>query len=1324
MSFEAKIDKLHGATNYYTWRYAMLNILEMNGLEGAISENDDGEVTETEAAKLKKAKNLLVLNIDTSLYTHISKYENADSIWTALRRMYDDRGLTRRIGLLRGLISVRLESSGSMQAYVDEITTLANKVRSVGFDLSDNWLTAIILAGLTDDYKPLIMGLEASGNEIKSDDVVSKLIDNAGSDEANQAFAANGKKNSKKQWKRKCYSCGSTDHLKKDCDKNKSKDKKTAFYAATAYAATHDSTDWIIDSGASGHMTCNRDLLKGIKTGGGKIMTAGGGLVDVQGVGQASVYCNGKDITVDKVMYVPDFKVNLLSISGIVAKGNVVTFNKNGCVIKNQNNELIASVKPDRGVYRLTQTVGDCFTNMLTSSDAMMWHRKLGHVNGATLLKMKNVVDGLKLISTDLTDVNNCKVCAEGKQTKLPFPRSKSETTEILKLLHTDVIGPMETLSIGKSKYIVTIVDDYSRYTWALMVKEKSEVTNAIISHINMVEKQTGKCVKIIRSDNGLEFVNNNMENYCKKKGIRHQKSSPYTPQQNGVAERFNRSIIEKAKCLLFDADLPKCYWAEAVNMATYIMNRILSSTTGNVPHEVFYGCRVDISQLKLFGTKVMMYIPKEKRTKLDKNSKEMIFVGYDDNTKGYRLSDKLTRSIVISRNVKFLDPPDQVRVSFHESEPASPNITGPADSTTDVDARVVVGKESQADEENISDDESGNNDVGESENDDVGEVTEQLLQNVTADDTNDETFVPSSSNSNLTSSSTPVTRRTRDTPAPRPFWANLAILTDECYTSKYDRDNLNDPVTCADLSGRPDAKLWYQAMKDEINSLMENDTWDLVTLPKGQKTVKNKWVFKTKCDSDGRVVRFKARLVAKGYTQRHGVDYDETYAPVVRYTSVRLLMAVAARKGLRVHQMDAVTAFLQGDVDEDIYVAQPEGFDDGTGRVCKLKRAIYGLKQAGRQWNKKLDTTLKNIGLKCCCMDPCIYYTSDLELIIAIYVDDFLIFYKDNAKLKNIIETLSNSFKMKDMGPARGCIGIRIRQTENGIELDQQVYIEEVLKRFGMLEAKPVGNPCDTNTKLSKKMDAEKAHEYVELPYQQAVGCLLFIAQATRPDISFAVNDVSRFNNCYEPAHWNAVKRIMRYLKLTSDMKLTYNQNGGNLVGYTDADWAADVDSRKSVTGYVFVMAGGAVSWKSSKQQTVALSSTEAEYIALASTTQEALWLLQLCTELGIVKKGATCTLYCDNQSAIKLAELSGFRPRSRHIDIKYHFIRQHIEKKNIQVNFVNTEANIADVLTKAVAKEKLIFCAIKMGLIKQETECKQIKTKKEGVVKLHVTH
>ena len=386
---------------------------------------------------------------------------------------------------------------------------------------------------------------------------------------------------------------------------------------------------------------------------------------------------------------------------------------------------------------------------------------------------------------------------------------------------------------------------------------------------------------------------------------------------------------------------------------------------------------------------------------------------------------------------------------------------------------------------------------------------------------------------------------------------------------------------------------------------------------------------------------------------------------------------------------MDAVTAFLQGDLTDEIYMIQPDEFTDGTDKVCKLNKAVYGLKQASREWNKALNLVLLNFGLKRSKLDPCIYYKifNNIIIIIAVYVDDILILSNNNELRGKLKATLCNSFKMKDLGEATNCVGIQIsRDRVNGkIFLDQQKYIIEILDRFNMTDCNIASTPADLNQKLSLEMCPKTKEELAEMekiPYQQAVGSILYLAQSTRPDLVYAINNVSRFNNNFGKAHWVAVKRILRYLKGSMNLKLVFcKETYNNVIGFSDADWAGEIDQRRSCTGYVYVYQGGAISWNSKMQHTVALSSTEAEYMALSSATQEALWLKQLQAELEPSNVINPVLIYTDNRSALHLATNDAYHGRSKHIDVR-------------------TEEMVADSLTKAVTTNTNQFCIKGMGL------------------------
>jgi hypothetical protein len=505
-----------------------------------------------------------------------------------------------------------------------------------------------------------------------------------------------------------------------------------------------------------------------------------------------------------------------------------------------------------------------------------------------------------------------------------------------------------------------------------------------------------------------------------------------------------------------------------------------------------------------------------------------------------------------------------------------------------------------------------------------------------------------------------------------------------------------NDPVTPKDALSRPDADNWKLAMEEEYQTLLANGTWELSDVPPGRQPIQCKWVFKTKLGVTGEIDRYKARLVIKGYSQRMGEDYDETYAPVVRQSSLRYLFAFAAQHGLDIEQMDAVSAFLQGELDEEIYMEQPPLFKnpENPNKCLRLKKALYGLKQGSRVWNQKLDKAMKKFGLEQSKYDTCLYYKFQDKkiLMVAVYVDDMLIFSNDTNLTQSMKQHLNQEFQMKDLGSVKHCLGIRINKTSKCITLDQEQYIESILSRFGFSNCKAVQTPMNPKEVLSKDdcpKSPEEVEEMTDIPYQEAIGCLMYLSQCTRPDITFAVNKLSRFSSNPGPKHWQGVKHVFRYLRGTSNHQLKYSKSDtvSDITGFVDADWGSEIEDRKSTTGFVFMSQGGAISWCSKKQPTVALSSCEAEYMGLSAAVQEALWWQGLKSQLG---NPEPLEIMCDNQSAIALATNGGFNPRTKHIDIRHHFIHDTLNQGKIKLSYVPTEDQLADALTKSLDKIK----------------------------------
>jgi hypothetical protein len=521
----------------------------------------------------------------------------------------------------------------------------------------------------------------------------------------------------------------------------------------------------------------------------------------------------------------------------------------------------------------------------------------------------------------------------------------------------------------------------------------------------------------------------------------------------------------------------------------------------------------------------------------------------------------------------------------------------------------------------------------------------------------------------------------------------------------------------------------WKDAILSEIKSLVINDTWDVVDKPNHAKVVGCRTVLRNKYAADGTLDRRKARVVAKGFTQRPGIDFHDTFAPVARLSSLRLLVALAAEYNLKISQLDVTSAYLNGKIDTEVFMEKPallkemlqriiDEEDDhtlvkkarvmlrdlqGENKICRLRKVLYGLRQAGRQWNYEIDKTMKRAGLVPTNADPCVYVDNNTRTFFLIYVDDILIISGNQERERQIKDVLSKTFRIKDFGLAKYCLGIQIEQNENEICLSQAGYIREILKRYRMEDCKPVLTPLAVGSKLSE-LHSEDDNEDTNFPFRELIGELMYVAVGTRPDVSHAVSVLSQFSNCYRKKHCTAAKRVLRYLKGTIDKKLIYRKNQDNLTCYVDVDWANCEIDRRSYTGSTFILSDAAFSWESRKQRTVALSSTEAKYMALSDASKEAVFLIGYLKELGF-QSLANVVVFNDSQGAGRLTENSVYHARSKHIDVRYHFIRDAVKKHPIKILYLPTEKMIADVLTKALPKENHDRCILGLGLQSDNT-------------------
>jgi hypothetical protein len=489
--------------------------------------------------------------------------------------------------------------------------------------------------------------------------------------------------------------------------------------------------------------------------------------------------------------------------------------------------------------------------------------------------------------------------------------------------------------------------------------------------------------------------------------------------------------------------------------------------------------------------------------------------------------------------------------------------------------------------------------------------------------------------------------------------------------------------------------------MDSEINAIEKNNTWTLNELPEGAKKIGVKWVYKTKYNEHGDVDKYKARLVAKGYSQQHGIDYTEVFAPVARMDTVRMIIALAAQKNWIVYQLDVKSAFLHGELHEDVYVDQPKGYEKKGSEhlVYKLHKALYGLKQAPRAWFSRIEGHFVNEGFLRCESEQTLFTKRSREgkiIIVSVYVDDLIFTGDDTHMLSEFKNSMMREFDMSDLGKMRYFLGIKVLQHSGGTYICQKKYALEVLKRFGMMECNAVKNPIVPGCRVNKDEGGAKVDETY---YKQLVGSLMYLT-TTRPDMMFVTCLISRYMAKPTELHLQVAKRALRYLRGTINFGIYYKKGGSDeLLSFTDSDYAGDMEDRKSTSGYVFLLSSGAVSWSSKKQPIVTLSTTEAEFVAAAMCVCQALWIKRVLKELG--HSNNECTqVKCDNSSTIKLSKNPVMHGRSKHIDVRYHFLRNLTKEGTIALVHCGSQDQVADLMTKPLKLDAFLKLRTLLGV------------------------
>lgn len=1354
-----RIEKLD-YSNFHSWKQKMELILGHREVDEMIDPNlrprrpTDQEELLKWLRKDKSARMAIGITLSDEMLKNVAHTTTALEMWQEICNVHQRHTLLNKLAARRDFYTATMKPGEQMLVYINRVRQMATVLSAMGVDIDDKEMAMAVLNGLPSSFQTLITALDAIGDEDPTftfDKVRSLLLQEErraailkpGSSSTDTAalFSKSGKQSGNNR--KKCTHCGRTNHTEPYCwqkygrpSRSRSNNKprtstnlslgqgNIGSMAAVAtetepsneeekeyvclLSANSDSaksvqiaSTWYIDSAATSHMTFDRSMFVSYRSVtpfqvilGDKSTSVAVGCGDVK----LSLLVNGKAriCLLRDVLHVPSFAFSLISVSTLTARGIGVQFTNN-TVLLTHNGEAIATGHRRHGLYAVDLYIPSRDKQqpfeLAFIASLQLWHERLGHVhkNGISRMAQTSAVKGLRIKTEQSSPENLCEGCVTGKLPRAAIPKfSETRASEILQLIHTDLAGPMEIRSKGGARYFVTFIDDKSRWLTVYLLHRKSDCFDAFQRFLRLAETQTGCKLRQLRSDGGGEYFSNEFSSFLEDRGIQRQTTCAYTPQQNGVAERMNRTLKDHVRAMLLHNSTPSEFWAEALSCAAYIRNRLTSRAipAGTTPYELWHGWKPNVAHLRTFGSTCWYKLPTKHLQALDSRAAQAIMLGYATSQKAYKLWDLTNEKIVVSRDVVF----EETR-----SKKLPPHLDFPgADVNLDESTADSMRKPTNSDDGLARNESSSSSNSG-SDSDHISPQSPPQT--------------PSSSQDASLLNAPRKSSRTRKPPSE--WWKTTALLT-----------TAPDPtpehlLTYTEVTKGEEKDLWIGAIQSEMNSLHVNRTWTLVPRSEAVNLLSSKWVFKRKDvinDNGEHSIKHKARLVTRGFQQKYGIDYAETYAPVVQFCTLRMFFALTVHHDLHCDQMDVKTAFLYGDLEQDIFMEQPEGFVDSKhpDHVCKLQKALYGLKQAPRQWHAKIDDFLiSHLGFQSSPYDPCFYirYRDESMIIIALYVDDILLASSSRDMLDELKAEFSKRFEMKDCGRARVCLGLEIlRNPSKGLlHLNQSRYAEKVLERFGMENASPVVTPMQAQISVG---DTETEPIDSTL-YRKAIGSMMYLAVGTRPDIAFAVGRLAQFVEAPTKALWVAVKRVLRYIAGTRDFGLMYRASATLApVGYSDSDWGGCTINRKSTSGYVFMMAGGAVSWKSRKQGCVAQSSSEAEYMALSAAVKEAIWLRNIVGFSSSTSPADPILINVDNQGSIKMARNDASGTRTKHIDIRYHFVRDCLLQGMFDIDYCPSSDMVADVLTKPLQRIQFVKLREIMGV----TTKSSIEKVKEG--------
>lgn len=1283
------LPQLHGS-NFNNWQFRVLSILEERQLRYIVEKerDSDEELTQTQKDKLNldniKAKSIIIQCLTDKHLDIVKDEETAKGMMRKLENTFQRKSIFNKLSLKKKLLTMKLQRGEKLDDHFLKFDTVMRELENSGSKTEESDKICHLLLTLSEEYEPVITAIETLNTEVTMDFVKSRLLDEElklKSKNVNVDVLYQYKHEEEASFKAmhptfSCFRCGGP-HKIADCrqkpmqsfntrssfrrnrysrrnrggrfqynrdERANNADESEENESGINFLIMNCSTElklnentFIIDSGATQHMVTKNferymkkveDLPSCIQ-----IKAANGQVMKAKKAGIVKGYCQGRNISY-RALIVEGLKHNLISIAELVKKNIKVIFSKNS--IQLWGNNFNIKCKNNGNLFVLDIKPGQEPNEEnnqcnFVQEEADVWHKRLGHLNRK----------GLRVLGLP-TSNKVCEKCIEGKATRLPFPsRNRKNSRTIGELIHSDVAGPINPQTKEGYKYFQVIIDDFSNFLMVKLLKTKDEAAGNLIEYIKLLKTQFNVRTKRIRCDNGGEFSSHAFKNFCKNKGIIIEYTMPYSPQQNGKSERMNRTLQDKVRIKLAETKLPKTLWGEAVLCSAYEINR--SPTRANnmtPPAKIWYGVN-DVSKLRIFGSKAWASVV-PKRSKFEPRAWPAVFVGYG--LQGYRVWNFLKNTVTCVKDVRV----DESSIKFNsweESKQEQENSKiNPANET-----RYLL--QEQEDVQIIPQTVEIQEEL---------QVIEPEIGDIKSDDEDPEI--------KETPSVEKLSRVGRKVKAPS-YLEEFQTYMTYCLLVE------QEPVPESFEEAKQSAD-WKIAIQKELNAHKSIETWTEKNPPENEKLIETRWVFRIKEDGTK-----KARLVARGFQVDEKNYCEPVYAPVARLMTIRTFLAVAMQYGWTIRQLDIPTAFLNGKLEANVYIQPPKGLET-RARALKLNRALYGLKEAPKVWNDTFDKFVIENQFKRSDYDSCFYHKKGVWLIL--YVDDILVTGNTN-KVEETINALSKKFQAKDMGQVREFLGMTIKGSEENLFISQSKMVERILKQFNMEQCKGAVTPMEEGFQLDEDQEIIQ-----NVPYRQLIGSLLYLSTTSRPDITYSVAYLSRVLDKPTLQAWKAAKRILRYLQETKRVGLLYKRSSEEewkLKAYADANWGTDKNDRKSVSGSVILLGENPICWTSKKQTSVALSTAEAEYIAAATSAQDLINLKGITSEFYV---NVNAFLICDNKSAILMSKSRENLKKSKHIDIKYHFIKDLVQSKKAVMLYVCSEENLADLFTKPLGKKK----------------------------------